>query len=127
MRELLTDDAPEPIGPYSQATISGDRMYVSGQGPVDPDSGDVLGSDAGAQTHATLENVERILSEAGVGLDDVVKTTVYLTDMNDYEAVNEAYAEHFTSPYPARTAVEVSKLPIEIAVEIDVVAEYDDD
>ncbi|RQG93615.1 RidA family protein [Natrarchaeobius chitinivorans] len=127
MREILTDDAPEPIGPYSQATISGDRIYVSGQGPVDPDSGEIVGDDAGTQTHRTLENVERILAEAGVGLEDVVKTTVYLTDMDVYDEVNDAYADHFEPPYPARAAVEVSRLPIDIVVEIDVVAEYDDD
>lgn len=123
MREIRTDAAPGSIGAFSQAVESGDRVYVSGQGPVDPESGDVPTGDPAEQTELTLDNVARILSAADLGLDDVVKITVYLTDMGAYEAVNEAYATRFEEPYPARTAVEVSRLPIDIVVEIDAVAE----
>ncbi len=122
MEEISTDRAPSAIGPYSQGIRDGDRVYVSGQGPVDPDTGDVVSDDVGEQTAQTLENVAAILEAAGASLDDVLKANVYVTDMDDYEAVNDTYAEYMTKPYPARAAVEVSRLPIEIGVEIEIVA-----
>jgi 2-iminobutanoate/2-iminopropanoate deaminase len=122
MKEIHTESAPDPIGPYSQGTKDGDRVYVSGQGPVDPDSGDVVSQDVGEQTAQTIENIDAILEEAGTSLDDVLKANVYVTDMNDYDTVNEVYGEYFSDPYPARAAVEVSRLPISIGVEIEVVA-----
>ena len=122
MEELTTDDAPASIGPFSQGTKADGRVYVSGQGPVDPDSGDVVSQDVGEQTAQTIENIEAILESAGSSLDDVLKANVYVTDMDDYETVNEVYGEYFSEPYPARAAVEVSRLPIEIGVEIEVVA-----
>lgn len=122
MEEISTDDAPASIGPYSQGIVAGDRVYVSGQGPVDPDSGEVEVDDVGEQTARTLENVGAILEAAGASLDDVVKTTVYVDDMDDYDAINEAYAEYVSEPYPARAAVEVVDHPIDIGVEIDAVA-----
>ena len=122
MEEVHTEDAPSAIGPYSQATKDGDRVYVSGQGPVDPDTGDVVSQDVGEQTAKTIENVEAILEAAGSSLENVLKANVYVTDMDDYETVNEVYGEYFSDPYPARAAVEVSRLPIEIGVEIEVVA-----
>jgi 2-iminobutanoate/2-iminopropanoate deaminase len=122
MREIQTDDAPESIGPFSQGIVQGDTIYVSGQGPVDPDTGEIVGETAGEQTRRTLENVEAILEAAGASLADVVKTTVYLDDMRYYDAVNEVYGELLSDPYPARSAVEVVKLPVDIDVEIEVSA-----
>lgn len=122
MEEISTDDAPASIGPFSQAVRDGDRVYVSGQGPVDPETGDVVSDDVREQTERTLENVAAILSAAGLSLSDVVKATVFVTDMADYDAVNGVYGEYMTEPYPARSAVEVSQLPIDIGVEIEVVA-----
>jgi len=122
MEEVSTKEAPDAIGPYSQGTLDDGRVYVSGQGPVDPDTGDVVSDDVAEQTARTLENVAAILNAAGSSLDDVVHANVYVTDMDDYETVNEVYAEYMTQPYPARAAMEISRLPIEIDVEIEVVA-----
>lgn len=122
MREISTDSAPASIGPYSQAIRDGETVYVSGQGPVDPETGDIVGGDADAQTARILENVDAILRAAGGSLADVVKATVFVRDMGDYEAVNETYAEYLTDPFPARSAVEVRDLPIDIDVEIEVIA-----
>jgi 2-iminobutanoate/2-iminopropanoate deaminase len=126
MDEISTDAAPASIGPFSQAIRDGDRIFVSGQGPVDPATGDIAGDgDIRAQTAKTLENIEAVLDAAGCTLDDVVKSTVFVRDMDQYDAINEVYADHFTAPYPARSAVEVSRLPIDIGVEIEVVARAD--
>lgn len=122
MKEISTDDAPDSIGPYSQAISHGDTVYVSGQGPADPDTREVEVDAIGDQTAQTLENVSAILEAAGTSLDNVVKANVYVTNMDDYDAVNEVYAEYMSEPFPARCAVEVSELPIDIGVEIEVVA-----
>jgi len=122
MRELSTDDAPESIGPFSQGIRDGDTVHVSGQGPIDPDTGDVIDGDIAAETDRTLRNVAAVLEAGGGSLDDVVKTTVYVRDMAHYDAINEAYAEHFSAPFPARSAVEVADLPVDIGVEIEVQA-----
>lgn len=123
MEELTTDDAPDSIGPYSQGIVSGNRIYVSGQGPVDPNTGDVIQGSPGEQTKCTLQNVEAILEAGGATLDDVVKATVFVRDMRYYDEINEVYGEFMSSPYPARSAVEVVKLPVDIDVEIEVIAE----
>lgn len=122
MEEIVTDDAPASIGPFSQAVRDGETVYVSGQGPIDPATDEIVDGDIGAQTERTLANVDAILQAAGGSLDDVVKVTVFLTDMSTYDAVNEVYADRFTAPYPARSAVEVADLPVDIGVEIEVVA-----
>jgi 2-iminobutanoate/2-iminopropanoate deaminase len=122
MREIQTDDAPESIGPFSQGIVQGDTIYVSGQGPVDPDTGEIVGETPGEQTRRTLENIDAILGAADASLNDVVKTTVFLHDMRYYDDVNEVYGELLSEPYPARSAVEVVKLPVDIDVEIEVVA-----
>ena len=122
MQEIQTDDAPGSIGPYSQGIRDGDTIYVSGQGPVDPETGDIVGDDAGEQTARTMENIGAVLEAAGSSLDNVVKATVFVRDMDNYAAVNEVYAEYLSEPYPARSAVEVSNLPIDIMVEIEVIA-----
>lgn len=125
MEEVVTDDAPDALGPYSQGTVSDGKVYVSGQGPIDPATGEVESDDVTAQTERTLENVGAILEAGGSSLDSVVKANVYLTDMDDYEAVNEAYASFFSEPYPARAAVEVVELPIDIKVEIEAIGEVE--
>lgn len=122
MEEISTGDAPASIGPYSQAIRSGDTIYVSGQGPADPESREVEVEDIKAQTAQTLENIAAILDAAGASLENVVKANVYVTDMDNYDAVNEVYADYMSEPFPARCAVEVSDLPIDIGVEIEVVA-----
>ncbi|PSP93689.1 reactive intermediate/imine deaminase [Halobacteriales archaeon QS_4_62_28] len=122
MEELTTDDAPASIGPFSQGIRDGDTVYVSGQGPIDPDSGEVISEDVREQTARTLENIDAVLGTADCGLDDVVKTTVFVSDMRYYDAVNDTYGEYMSEPYPARSAVEVVKLPVDIKVEIEAVA-----
>lgn len=122
MDPISTDEAPASIGPFSQAIRDDDTVYVSGQGPVDPDSGDIVDGDVGTQTAQTLDNIDAILRAAGGSLDDVVKTTVFVRDMADYDDVNAVYSERFRDPYPARSAVEVVALPIDIDVEIEAIA-----
>jgi 2-iminobutanoate/2-iminopropanoate deaminase len=126
MRAYRTDAAPGETGPFSQAIESGDKIYTSGQGPIDPETGEVPTQDPQKQTMLTLDNLEAVLEEAGVGLDDVVKANIYVTDMDIYEEMNEAYASRFEEPYPARSCVEVSDLPVDILVEIELVAERPD-
>jgi 2-iminobutanoate/2-iminopropanoate deaminase len=122
MEELSTDDAPASIGPFSQGIRDGDTVYVSGQGPIDPDSGDVVSQDVQGQTERTLENIEAVLGAADLSLDEVVKTTVFVNDMRYYDDVNEIYGDYMSEPYPARSAVEVVKLPVDIKVEIEAIA-----
>ncbi|GAA0238166.1 RidA family protein [Haladaptatus pallidirubidus] len=122
MEEIHTDSAPASIGPFSQGIRDGDRVYVSGQGPVHPETGEIVSDDVRVQTERTLQNIEAVLDAADLSLSDVVKTTVFVTDMSDYEAVNEVYGEHVDEPYPARSAVQVVELPIDIRVEIEAIA-----
>lgn len=122
MRKVTTEGAPEAMGPYSQGLIDGDRIFVSGQGPVSPESGEVESNDVADQTAQTLDNVAAILEAADASLDDVVKTTVFLTDMGDYDSMNDVYAEYMSQPYPTRSAIGVADLPIDIKVEIEVIA-----
>lgn len=121
MEEITTSEGSNDL-PLSEAVRHDGTIYVSGQGPLDPETGAVLGTSASEQTNRTLDNVARILEEAGSSLDSVVQVTVYLTDMDTYEEVNEAYANRFSEPFPARTAVEVADLPVDIQVELTVVA-----
>lgn len=122
MDRISTDEAPASIGPFSQAIRDGDTIYVSGQGPVDPVSNDIVEGTVETQTAQTLDNIDAILRAAGGSLDDVVKTTVFVRDMADYDDVNAVYTERFRDPYPARSAVEVVALPIDIDVEIEAIA-----
>jgi reactive intermediate/imine deaminase len=122
VQQITTDEAPASLGPYSQAIRDGDTIYTSGQGPLDPATGEVIDGDIGAQTARTLENLDAVLRAGGSSLENVVKTTVYVADMADYAAINETYAEYMTEPYPARSAVEVGEFPVDIGVEIEVVA-----
>lgn len=122
MEEITAEEAPASIGPFSQAVRDGDTIYVSGQGPVDPSSGDIVGTDVAEQTARTLENIDAILNAAGGSLSDIVKATVFVRDMDMYDTINEVYAEYLYYPFPARSAVEVRDLPIDIDVEIEVIA-----
>jgi len=122
MEEMTTDEAPASIGPYSQAIRDGDTVYTAGQGPIDPETGDILDGDIAEQTALTLENIAAVLEAAGTSLDNVLKATVYINDMEDYSAVNDAYAEYISEPFPARSAVEVGKFPVDVGVETEVVA-----
>jgi 2-iminobutanoate/2-iminopropanoate deaminase len=119
---ILTDRGPKPIGPYSQAVRANGLLYVSGQVALDPKTGELTGTEIRQQTERTLENVKGILEAAGSNLHHVVKTTVFLKDMNDFAAMNEVYAKHFTSAPPARSTVQVSRLPKDALVEIEVIA-----
>lgn len=117
-----TDRAPAAIGPYSQAVVSGDWIFCSGQIPMDPESGELVGGDAARQADQVLKNLTCVLEEAGSSLQAVVKTTIFLSDMGDFGAVNEVYGRHFGSHRPARATVAVEALPRGAAVEIDCIA-----
>ncbi|PCR91217.1 Rid family detoxifying hydrolase [Natrinema ejinorense] len=120
---IETDDAPSNDNPYSQGVRAGDTLYVSGYGPVDPDTGEPVDGDIEAQTDQVLDNIAAVVADAGGdGLADVVKVTVYLTDLEDYERVNEAYGARFGAEPPARVCVEVSRLPDDVRVELDATA-----
>ncbi|MDE7244163.1 MAG: RidA family protein [Oscillospiraceae bacterium] len=119
---LSTANAPAAIGPYSQGIDGGSVVITSGQLPIDPATGNFAEGGIGAQTRQSLLNIQNILKEAGLTMDNVVKTTVFLKDMNDFGAMNEAYAEFFPGNPPARSAVEVARLPKDAAIEIEAIA-----
>ena len=120
--KIQTPNAPAAIGPYSQAIQAGGTIYVSGQLPINPATGEFSGADIRAQARQSLENIKAILAAAGADMAHVVKTTVLLQDMADFSAMNEVYAEYFSEPYPARAAFQVAKLPKDALVEIEAVA-----
>ena len=123
MKAISTKKAPAAIGPYSQAIRVGNLVYTSGQIPIDPATGAFVEGGIKEQTRQSLTNVRAILAEAGLAMSDVVKTTVFMADMNDFAEMNGVYAEFFAEPYPARSAVAVKTLPKGALVEIEVVAE----
>jgi 2-iminobutanoate/2-iminopropanoate deaminase len=118
---IATTNAPGAIGPYSQAIDCGNMVYASGQIPINPATGEIP-EGITAQTKQALENVKAILAEAGLTVDNVVKTTVFLADMSLFGAMNEVYGQVFTEPYPARSAVAVRELPKQVLVEVEVIA-----
>lgn len=123
MREVITTDrGPQAIGPYSQAIRAGGFLFVSGQIPLDPVTQQLVAGGIQAQTERVLENLKGIVEAAGSSLDRVVRTTVFLADMNEFAAVNEVYGRYFRSHPPARSTVQVSRLPRDVRVEIDVIA-----
>jgi 2-iminobutanoate/2-iminopropanoate deaminase len=120
---VATPAAPAAIGPYSQAIRAGSLLFVSGQVPIDPATGQLVDGDIAAQTHRVFRNISEILKAGGAALDHVVRTTVFLADMNDFAAMNEVYATYFTSPAPARATIQAARLPKDARVEIDLIAE----
>jgi 2-iminobutanoate/2-iminopropanoate deaminase len=121
LTRIQTDKAPAAIGPYSQAVKVGDMVYTSGQIPMTPD-GELVTGDIHDQVRQILNNLEKVLEEAGSSLQQIIKTTIYLTDMDDFIAVNTVYGEYFSGAYPARTTVAVKTLPKNVDVEIDAIA-----
>ena len=123
MKKIInTKNAPAPIGPYSQAVIAGNTIYVSGQVPIDPATGAIVSGDIKAEAKQVMENIKAILAEAGISFENIVKTSIFLTDMNNFAAVNEVYGSYFRSDFPARETVQVSRLPKDVQVEISVIA-----
>ncbi|WP_208592218.1 RidA family protein [Gracilibacillus suaedae] len=122
VKAIHTKKAPQAIGPYSQAIDTGELVFVSGQIPLNPETMEVVEGDIAAQTNQVMKNLEAILTEAGLTFTNVVKFTIYITNMDDFATINEAYAKFLEEPYPARATVEVSKLPKGVGVEMDVVA-----
>ena len=121
-RAEASQRGPAALGPYSHAVWSGRQLFLSGQTPVDPATGELVSGDVEAQTHRAFDNLQLVLEDAGLSMDDVVKCNVYLTDMANFAAMNQAYKERFTAPYPARTTVAVVGLPLGAQVEIELVA-----
>ena len=120
--EISTANAPAAVGPYSQAISVGQFVFASGQIPLDPSQGVIVGNTAAEQAKQVFSNIEAVLKEAGLTMKDVVKSTVFLTDLSDFGPVNEVYASFFSRPYPARSCVEVSALPKGAKVECEVIA-----
>lgn len=123
MKEIIsTKKAPAAIGPYSQAVVAGDMIYTSGMIPIIPETGELESGDITAQARQAISNLIALLEEAGSDAQSVVKTTVFIKDMNDFAKVNEVYAAFFTDRYPARSCVEVARLPKDVLIEIEAVA-----
>ena len=123
---IHTGDAPEAIGTYSQAIKVGQTVFISGQIPLEPGTMNIVDEDIRAQTHRVFNNLAAVVREGGGNLDDVVKLTVFLTDLSHFAVVNEVMAEHFNPPYPARAAVGVAALPKGVPIEIDAIAHLGD-
>src|SRR3989339_1057995 len=119
---ISTEKAPKAIGPYSQGVRAGEFLFISGQLPIDPEVGMMAAKDISAQTRQSLENIKSILEASGMAMEDVVKTSVYLSDMNNFKQMNEVYSGFFIGQFPARVAMEVSRLPKDALVEIEAIA-----
>ena len=119
---ISTEKAPKAIGPYSQGVRAGEFLFISGQLPIDPEVGMMVAKDISAQTRQSLENIKSILEASGMAMEDVVKTSVYLSDMNNFKQMNEVYSGFFIGQFPARVAMEVSRLPKDALVEIEAIA-----
>jgi 2-iminobutanoate/2-iminopropanoate deaminase len=122
---VSSPDAPRAIGPYAQAVRAGQLLFLSGQVPLDPATGQIVAGDIAAQTRRVFDNLGAVLKAGGRSFADVVRTTVFLADMNDFAAVNEVYGTYFSEPYPARATVQVARLPKDARVEIDLIASFD--
>lgn len=119
---ISTESAPAAIGPYSQAVLAGDLLYASGQIPLDPQTGEMVSGGVAAQTKQVLENLKAVVEAANGQMSQIVKVTIYITDMQQFASVNEIYAAYFSAPFPARACVEVSALPKGVEVEMDAIA-----
>jgi 2-iminobutanoate/2-iminopropanoate deaminase len=117
-----TTNAPAPIGPYNQAVLVNNILFISGQVCIDPATGDLIKGDIKEETHQVMKNLQSILTEAGLGFNNVVKTTIFITDMNQFSLINEAYGSYFENDFPARETVQVSALPKFVNVEISMIA-----
>ena len=122
MKKISTDKAPQAIGPYSQAIISNGLMYCSGQIPINPENGEIP-EGVEAQAHQVFKNIKNLLEAGGTSIDNVIKTSVCIKDMNDFGKINEIYAQYFTEPFPARSCVEVARVPKDVLLETEVIAE----
>ena len=122
---VSSSSAPKAIGPYSQAVRAGQLLFISGQVPLDPATGRMVAGGIAEQTRRVLDNIGAVLTAGERSFADVVRTTIFLADMNDFAAVNEIYGQYFSEPYPARATVQVARLPKDARVEIDVIASYD--
>ena len=118
---ISTDNAPQAIGPYSQAVKTGNLIFISGQIPLDPKTGDIVDGTIEDQANQVLENIKSICEAAGHGLEDIVKITIFLTDLGNFATVNEVMKKYFKEPYPARATVEISGLPLGVEVEIEAI------
>ena len=122
-KEIIScSEAPAAVGPYSHAVKAGGMVFVSGQLPLDPATGRLVGADIEDQTHCCLKNVSEILKACGLSMDDVVKVSVFLKDLNDFESMNRVYDSHFRRDFPARVCVEVARLPLDVRIEIEAIA-----
>ena len=117
--------APKAIGPYSAALRSGNLLFISGQIPIDPATGDIVSGDISTQTRRVLDNVGALLAQAGLSFVNVVRTTVFVADLNDFVAVNDVYRTYFSEPYPARSTIQAGRLPRDARVEIDAIAMFE--
>ena len=121
LQTINTKNAPQAIGPYSQAVVAQGMLYVSGQIPLHPESGEVVSEEVAAQTKQVLDNMKAVVEEAGSNMSSVVKVTIYIVDMQQFTVINEIYGTYFQAPFPARACVEVAKLPKGVQVEMDAI------
>jgi 2-iminobutanoate/2-iminopropanoate deaminase len=124
-QSISSSKSAKPVGPYSPALRSGSLLFVSGQVPMDPATGTLVEGDISAQSHRALENVGLLLEAAGLSFSHVVRTTVFLADMDDFKAMNDVYATFFNEPYPARSTVQAARLPRDAQIEIDAIASFE--
>lgn len=124
MKQIKTDKAPAAIGPYSQAIVSGNTVFCSGQIPINPENGEIP-EGVQAQAHQVFRNIKNLLEAAGSSIDKTIKTSVFIKNMDDFAEINAIYAEYFTEPFPARSCVEVARLPKDVLLEAEVIAELD--
>ncbi len=119
IKAINPENAPKALGPYSPAVKLGDFVYLSGQIPLDPKTGEIVGETIEEQTHQVMKNIEAVLSDMGLGFRHIVKTTIFIKDLNDFDSLNNVYASYLEDPYPARSCVEVARLPKDVKVEIE--------
>lgn len=122
IKAIQTDNAPKAIGPYSQAIDTGDFVYVSGQIPINPETGEIVAGGIEEQTNQVMKNIEAVLTASNLTFSNAVKFTIYIKEMNDFATVNEVYGKYLSTPYPARATVEISQLPKGALIEMDVIA-----